>query len=670
MGLILEGSAQFNCHRLPTILNGRLYAFALTPSQGRTLKGLRQLAENFARSGARKAISVTEAKAKVLEMIQKGFKLEEAMAVVGRSVETYYDWRKNDEEFKRAVDTIRFARGKTGKKRMPVPDFPEFCRDWLHQPLFPHQLKMLDVIEGREPADLHDSMGYEAGYPNRVLINVPPEHAKSTTFTVNYIVWRIHKDPDIRVVLISKGTALAENFLYEIKQKLTSPIYREMHIAFGPRDDAGEPIGWQDPDNSWTNNRIYVMGKNATPGQSVQRDPTVQAMGIKGQIYGRRADIIILDDIIDADNAREVETQLRKINRDISSRLPSEQEGGGLMAVLGTRVAPMDIYRILNDLEDADGRKVYTYLRMPAVLDYGNGDSDTWQTLWPEKWSGPSLSRRRVDAGWNLYYQQLDVDDEMTFKAEAVNASINGARFPGLLTPDGMVHRPGGMNGLYVVCGMDPAASGNTAIIVTALDRETEKRYVLDGWNKTNATAQDIINQFKKFTDKYRPHEWVIEKNGVQRFIAQLPELVDYSRSRGAKIRQHHTTDNKFDEDWGVSTMGPLFDSCVEWDEDRKRWRPTGKGLIELPSPRQNQWVNDLIQQLTIWQPQGMAQKQKTDLVMALWFTHIAFADQLVRRRNIPTHMHSPFTTPAARKRQQVINLAELREARRLENAG
>jgi hypothetical protein len=51
------------------------------------------------------------------------------------------------------------------------------------------------------------------------------------------------------------------------------------------------------------------------------------------------------------------------------------------------------------------------------------------------------------------------------------------------------------------------------------------------------------------------------------------------------------------------------------------------KRLIDLPSLRQNQWVNDLVQQLTIWQPENMAQKQKTDLVMALWFTHIAHSE-------------------------------------------
>jgi hypothetical protein len=213
-----------------------------------------------------------------------------------------------------------------------------------------------------------------------------------------------------------------------------------------------------------------------------------------------------------------------------------------------------------------------------------------------------------------------------------------------------------------VVIGLDPAASGNTAIVVAGLDRETNKRWVIDGWNKPNATAGDIIAKFKELTDTYQPHEWVVEQNAFQRFLAQLPEVVNYARARGVKITPHSTTSNKFDQDWGVQTMGPLFDSCVQYDEERKRWHKTSGGLIELPSTRQNAWVSQLVQQLTIWQPQGMAQKSKTDLVMALWFTHLAFAKLLNRgagRRQ--THMPSPFLSPAARSRQQVINLADLR---------
>jgi hypothetical protein len=31
-----------------------------------------------------------------------------------------------------------------------------------------------------------------------LIVNTPPEHAKSTTITVNYTTWRICQDPNIR----------------------------------------------------------------------------------------------------------------------------------------------------------------------------------------------------------------------------------------------------------------------------------------------------------------------------------------------------------------------------------------------------------------------------------------------------------------------------------------
>lgn len=38
---------------------------------------------------------------------------------------------------------------------------------------------------------MHPSMTYEAGEPDLVIVNTPPEHAKTTTITINYVAWRI-----------------------------------------------------------------------------------------------------------------------------------------------------------------------------------------------------------------------------------------------------------------------------------------------------------------------------------------------------------------------------------------------------------------------------------------------------------------------------------------------
>jgi hypothetical protein len=610
---------------------------------------------NYSRPSTAKKVPVAEAKARVIELIQGGLKVEEACQAVERSKETYRTWMREDQAFHDAVSSIREARHEEKETGRPaVPDFDVFCAEWLHQPLHPHQMRMWDVIEGRAPRDIHPSMDYMPGYSDRVLINVPPDHAKSTTFTVNYSVWLIHKNPDVRIVLMSQSETLAKRFLGEIKFKLTSPMYRPMHMRFGPAD------GWKSTESEWSTNAIYVQGKGG------DKDPTVQALGLKGQLYGSRSDVIFLDDIITTKNAREIDNQMILIDREIESRLPSEQEGGGLLAILGTRVAPLDLYRSLIDVTDGDDERVWTYFRMPAVVDYGNGDSSTWTTLWPEKYNGKSLAKRKRSGGaaWNLIYQQLNVDEDMPFIAEAVEASIEYRRFPGPMTEAGMGHRERGMEGLYLVGGIDPAASGNTAIIIAGVDPTNEKRYVIDGWNKRNATAGDIIEKFKYLTEKYGLNEWIVEKNAFQRFFAQLPEIKEFCRARGCKITEHYTTANKYDSDWGVQTMAPLFESCGQPDPKNPsgKWARTPKSaLIELPSTRQNEWVNDLVQQLITWMPEGMTRSLKSDLVMALWFTHIAFTKMLRRSRKRPTHLKTPFMTHSGRNRQQVIDLTAIR---------
>lgn len=621
----------------------------------------------MARSAPQKLIPVIEAKERVLQLIADDLTVAEAMSVVNRKTATYEDWRKHDQEFKRQVDGIRLAKSEIKSTGRPeVPDFPEFCAEWLHQPLFPHQMRMLDVIEGRPPRDLHEAMTYRAGDAQRMVINVPPEHAKSTTFTINYTVWRIHKDPDIRVVIMSQTRQLAQDFLYEIKLKLTSRIYREMHLRFAPVHEDGTR-GWKDPDNSWTSDRIYVQGKGSTV-EGIQKDPTVQAIGLSGQIYGRRADLIFLDDIITTKNAREIDKQMLVLDREIESRLPSQQEGGGQLVVLGTRVAPQDLYRALIDVDDADDEPVWTYFRQPAVLSYGDGDSSTWTTLWPEKWNGKSLAKKKRKLSWSLVYQQLTVDDDMTFQAEAVQASVNGGRFPGVMSKDGRNHRERGMDGLWVIGGLDPGGSlGHTSMVVMGVDPETQKRWVLDGFNKSACSPAELTRQVKLLTEKYAINEWVIERNGLQTLLTRDADLVQWLRSRSCRLVEHHTNSNKYDSDFGIATMAPLFESCGAPDPKSPsgRWKRTPQNaLIELPSERQNAWVNDLIQQLIVWMPDGMAQKTKTDLVMALWFCEIGAKKLLARGKKKQHYRESPFTTTAAKGTRRVINLAEIRRQR------
>lgn len=620
---------------------------------------------NLARKSTSRNLNVSDAKARVLVLLATGMKRQEAMSAVNRTVSAYLDWMKHDPKFKADVAELRSAREAAAELGVqPVPDFETFCREWLHEPLYPHHLRILDAIEGREPRDMHPSMEFTSGRQGRVICNVPPGHGKTTQFSVNYPVWLIHKNPGIQIIIVSKSQIFAQKILGAIKQKLTSPIYRDMHMRFAPAD------GWKDPDASWTQTAIYVQGKKDG------KDPTVQALGINGQIYGARADLIILDDSVTMSNVTAHDSQRDWIMQEVASRLPP---GQGRLVLLGTRVAAVDLYSTMREEEMFGGKgHVFAYLSQPAVLDYHGDDPEDWETLWPwavnrdgsplERWTGPNLASERTnERKWALVYQQQTVSDDAIFPQRAVEAAINGTRFPGALTDGQPGVRPGGRSGLYVVGGLDPATVGNTAMQVWGLDRVLGKRYVLDGFDQAGCSPQKLRDTVKHLTDLHHIDEWVIERNAFQRFLSQDPELREFLFTRGCRLTEHHTSTEKLDPDFGVMSMAPLFLSCGTPQEGNRGgpWTksPPEKALIELPSPRQNLWVQNLISQLIVWQPSGMRQKQKTDLVMAGWFCEIACKRILGFGQRKMTHLDNPYAARGAIRSRSVINLAEARAA-------
>ena len=618
-------------------------------------------------------ISTADAKELVLQRRAAGMGVKEAMASVGRSYETWKDWRKNDADFKRRADAIseRLQRGE--KTKSEVPDFPEFAEKYLYQPLPAHQLRAWDVLCGVRPEglDRYQLMQYQEGSEgtDQVILNFPPNHGKSATWTMNWVTWLINRDPSIRIIIVSKTQRLAKQFLLGVKQRLTHPRYEQMHAAFGPEG------GWRSDDKAdglaWREDMIYVKGRNPE-----EKDPTVQALGIGGQIYGTRADLVILDDCEDLTNYGSYEAHANWVAQEVSSRLEPGADGEppGRLVVLGTRVGPMDMYRYLRDnAKDLEDNPTYTYFSQPAILENDHSaEWETWQVLWPERMNAKVIRKKRASFAnprhFQLIYQQNDVPDDATFPAEAVNASVSKFRFRGPMTPGAPGHRREGQQGLYVVGSWDPASSaGFNAMGVVGVDRKyglKARRWVLDLWTKRGVYPAESIQRLKDWTIKYKINEWRIEKNAVQQFITQLPEIRDFLTGQGCRLVEHETRQNKWDPDKGVeATLQPLFLASVEMVDGKMVTRgpghqvsehaPDGDGRIDLPAARNCQYVDVLKQQLTTWEPDNKRQVQ--DMVMMLWFAELGVRQYLRGGLGSQTHAQSRFTSRADKARRGVF---------------
>ena len=597
-------------------------------------------------------VSTSEAKEIVLQKRAAGMGVKEAMQTVGRSYETWRDWRKTDAEFKGKADAIGRALKQGVVAKSDVPDFPEFCEQFLGMKLGQHHLRIHDVIQGREPRDLRDSMQYQAGaWPGKYMLNnLPPDHAKSTTWTVMHSVWRIAKNPDVRIGIVSKSQTMAKKFLGQIKFYLDNPaLFPELHAAFAPEG------GWRSEDKGdgllWRENMIYVRGRT-----EAEKEPTVEALGIGSHLYGTRFDLIILDDIEDMASASQFEQHSDWIGQEVFNRLHPEH---GQLLILGTRVGVMDVYRKLrDDAKTEDGDPFYTYFAQPAILEGETGHSSEWEVLWPERLDAKKIARAKAamtdSRRFTFVYQQRDVSEHATFPPEAVEASINRIRHHGPLIGSAPQQRREGMQGLYVVASWDPASSaGNNAFIVAGTDRASKRRWVLDVWNKKGAVPRETIQKLKDWTVKYKVNEWRIEKNAVQQFITQLPEIRDFLTGHGARLVEHQTTGNKWDPSMGVEgTLVPLFLSCVEDINGRLMAKPGG-GLIELPSPKTCKDVDKLAEQLKQWEPEN--KKLVQDLVMALWFAELGMRQYLRGGLGAQTHFESKFVTRGAAARRGVF---------------
>ena len=602
------------------------------------------------------------AKRLILSGVAEGLTIEAATAASGKSYKTYEYYRRTDKVFADKMDRTRLGLKDKNFASSDVHDidFAEFRQKYLHSRTFPHQQNLIDVIEGREPSWLHPSMKYEPGLAsNRILVNIPPNHAKSMTVTIDYVTWQVCQNPNFRVLIVSQTQQLAADFLYAIKQRLTHPNYEALQQAYA----AG--VGFNSKSASWQATRV-TFGDELR--ESSEKDPNIEAVGIGGQIYGKRADMIIVDDAVTLKNANEFEKQIRWLTQDVRSRLNPT----GKLIIIGTRVTAIDLYKELRSEDRYPGGLVpWKYLAMPALLET-HEDPEKWVTLWPAsdapfdgqmesdlnedglypRWNGRNLynERQAMDAStWALVYQQQDISDDAIFDPVCVRGSIDGMRKAGRLVPGHPGH-PRDLSGFSVICGLDPAMVGDTAVVCYAIDRTSHKRYIVDAIKITRPTPAAIRQIIFDWTALYQPTEWIVEKNAFQSFLTQDEGIRQNLASRGVLLREHHTGSNKWDSGFGVASMSTLFGTK---QHDGKHHRDN---LMHLPSD-QTENIKALIEQLITWSP---TTKGKTDMVMALWFCEIRAREMLNQGMHKTHHMKNPFLSRAEIGKRTVINIDEL----------
>lgn len=153
-----------------------------------------------------------------------------------------------------------------------------------------------------------------------------------TFITGAYIVWRLWKEPNLKILVVSANETFAGKVAGFVHQLINA-----IDI------DTGEPVPWAElaarpgQRDSTLNFDVGLAGPD--------KDPSVFALGINGQLPGTRADLILSDDVEVPTNS-ETEAQREKLEGR-TGEYAAILKPGGEVVYLGTFQSMQSIYRSL-----------------------------------------------------------------------------------------------------------------------------------------------------------------------------------------------------------------------------------------------------------------------------------------------------------------------------------
>ncbi|MFA5036091.1 MAG: hypothetical protein WC479_02850 [Candidatus Izemoplasmatales bacterium] len=309
----------------------------------------------------------------------------------------------------------------------------------------------------------------------RILcIEVPRSCFKSTFFTVGWTLQLIAQNPSIRILIANATLDNAQKFLGEIGSHIKdNPEYKQLY---------GELY---DKDLRWNENELVVKGR-----RTGVREPTISVAGVGGNLVSRHFDIIIGDDLVNAENSA-TRFQAEKVI-DWWKRSLSLLEPEGKMLLIGTRWSYYELYSYLWDnMQD----EVDFYIR-------GAHNSDG-SLYFPERFTEAKLRELKKLHGsyiYSCFYNNNPIDEE---EAIIKKSQIRYYNEP-----------PEGLN---VFCALDPAISqggqADSSAYITVGVASNGDWYVKEAKQEKSTVAGMVEGLFLQ-NNKWRPLTSAIEVIG------------------------------------------------------------------------------------------------------------------------------------------------------------
>jgi hypothetical protein len=432
----------------------------------------------------------------------------------------------------------------------------------------------VDLVFGYRSAAFQRRWHQEIALHPRTVLWAPIEHGKTQQLTVALSLWWLGRDPTKRGVIVGATATAAQKPFGVVKGLIENPPPELRRIFPALRPERGSRA-------KWTDSAILVAGACAT-----EKDYSLQAVGIEGDVLGSRLDFALLDDILNLENTFTA-AQREKVTRWILAVLLGRMLPDSTVVLCGNAWFPDDAMHAMVD-------HGFHVVRNEAYEETEDGQIVPASILWPERWPLPRLEEMRRTLGTVESWRQLRCRPYAAGEGRFDIRWFDAAFEKGVGLAFVESYRGPWPTFMGVDLGVQQKEKHDkTAFWVMAVDPQARTRIPLNAFEE-RLTGPAIVERLKDWHRRYGA-VIMVENNAAQDFIRQ------FAQEAGIPTRPFTTGMQKADAAFGIPSLG------VELEQ----------GLWRLPKEPA----------ILAWRTQCLAYspgQHVGDLLMASWFAREA----------------------------------------------
>lgn len=379
-------------------------------------------------------------------------------------------------------------------KKQALGDFYFFARNVLgYKDMVPHVHKELCAMLTEE---IPRGMGEQAVK----VILTPRGTFKSSVGTIAYSLWRLAREPNLRIMISNEKGTKAKKFLSEIKTHINqNPVFITLFGDWNSEKMSGY---------RWRTEGIDIAPRKLLVGSAGY---SVGISSTEASATGDHYDLIICDDLVGKSNSNTVD-QLDKVQEYVKD-LGAILEPDGTMVFIGTRWHYSDIYGRQIDFIEEMGELANARVHIRSA------HKEDGSLLFPERLSEQFLASQRKRLGPAFYNAQYE--NKIVTRETQLIKRIDKYRSDGFI---GEVRAEKFLDACHNIVTVDLAytdakKSDSTAIVVNAIDPTDGKWYIrhYEVFKTTDPT--EVVTRLFQIDDLYHPIRYGIEKNNYQSWL-------------------------------------------------------------------------------------------------------------------------------------------------------